>query len=208
MPSLPNDNHLQEADMDESSELAQMKLKFEALEQRVKDLEESKRSAWWPDGEEADRVFIDMLRCLEPTSLQYLMRETTLDNWAKAAIMLSLDLLSKIRNNISAHVWDQFVDSAREEDSLRHVSSNRSQILRTMQQMYEMGMFYIDWEEPPLPRRKVTPLSVYPPNSPDPEAEAAEQRAAKELKDWMEGTLREAGRLPRQKQVDKDPIQV
>lgn len=194
--------------MDEQSELAQLKSKFDALELRVKLLEKESLSEEWPAWDMTDKIFVEMLQKIEePYSLQRLIRETSLEAWAKAAVTLPQDLLVKIRNNISAHNWDELTYFAHEVENQRTITSHRQEILRMVRKEEECGFILVHWAENPYLRFFHSVLLDVP-APPTEEEIKAQAKAKKELKDWFDRTLAEITRIPRKRPVDTSGIEV
>lgn len=137
-----------------SADLEQLKVRMDALEQRLAQLERPE----WPSHEEVASRFEPLLRALENRDLQILFRNSSLASWAEAVVTLPEDLLEKIRGSLSANAWRDFgADVARVRRSTG-ILSRRREIMKVMRQLEKMGEIQfgvegdLTWPRPePLP---------------------------------------------------------
>src|SRR5579864_6471219 len=102
--------------METNAELEELKRKFALLEKRVQDLEASDRgrAEKYLEDDEVNRLFEELTAKVSSPSLQRIIRETSIDDWARASVGLSLDPLSKIRSSVSVRAWEDFKERAME----------------------------------------------------------------------------------------------
>jgi hypothetical protein len=176
--------------MDAQVELEELKQKLALLENRVVELEaEKNRAEKYRDDAEVGRVFDELMEQCSATSLQRIIRETSIDDWARASVGMSLAALTKIRNNVSVRAWGDFKERALEVENLRGVASYRREILRTVDLLEQMGEIILPWRE-----SLVEPLRV---QEPDPVAEAADRaRSQRQVMEWRENTLMGVDKAP------------
>src|SRR5689334_9430001 len=100
--------------METNAELDELRQKFALLERRVQDLEASDRSRAekYLGDDEVNRLFEELMAKVSPPSLQRVIRETSIDDWARASVGLPLDALSKIRSSVSVRAWGDFKERA------------------------------------------------------------------------------------------------
>lgn len=194
--------------MESNAEMEALTQKVTDLEQRLASLEAAEQRSFGgiPRGTEADKAFINFVEKVEPYALQIVIRNTRIEDWARALVGLPLEPVLKIRNNISVHAWNDLVGFAREVRWLRDGNSYRESILRTVLQLEEMGEIVLP-REASLVKVQVERLRVVP----DLELDAAVVEAPKvepAVKKWLEGVLVEAGSAPLKRPSNATMLQV
>jgi hypothetical protein len=196
--------------MDANIEFEQMKEQIQVLETRVKELEASdkKRKIHWPKDDEVDRLFEELVEGITPSSLQMLIRYTSLESWAKASVGLPLASVVKIKNNISRRAWGTFVDYARESEFhlWTHADRFRKELLEATDKLTTMGEIVLGWDIRPIDEAFLKPLKRIEMSSDN----TMTQRPTvdPEVKAWLEGTLEEANNTPLERPALDDWIKV
>ena len=194
--------------MESNNEMEVLKQKVTDLEQRLANLEATERRNFSaiPRGAEADKVFLNFVEGVEPHMLQVVIRNTRVEDWARALVGMPLEPVLTIRNNVSVHAWNDLVGYAREVRWLRDGNSYRESILRTVLQLEEMGEIVLA-REVSLVKVQVERLRVVP----DLELDAAVVEAPKvepAVKEWLESVLVEAGAAPLKRPSNATMLQV